>query len=178
VSLDVWVFGYGALIFRADFPICEQRVARLHGFARRFWQRSPDHRGTPDAPGRVVTLINEPGTAVLGVAYRIAASTAERVLVELDQRERAGYERSEVEVEPLAPPGGATRAFVYRARPDNPCFSPEPSNREIAAIVRLARGPSGDNASYVRRLAQALRDLGDEDAHVFEIERLLDEHDP
>jgi cation transport regulator ChaC len=41
--------------------------------------------------------------------------------------------------------------------------------------VRVARGPSGDNASYVRRLAAALRELGDADAHVFEIERLLDE---
>jgi cation transport protein ChaC len=175
VSLDVWVFGYGSLIFRADFPFCEQRVARLHGFARRFWQGSPDHRGTPEAPGRVVTLIAEPGASVLGIAYHLAADSAARVLAELDQREQAGYERNEVELELVTAPGGVLRAFVYRARADNPGFSAQLSNREIAAIVRLARGPSGDNASYVRKLARALREIGDEDAHVFEIERLLDE---
>jgi cation transport protein ChaC len=171
---DVWVFGYGSLIFRADFPFSERRVARLSGFVRRFWQRSPDHRGTPEAPGRVVTLIADPSAKVLGLAYRIPADAAQPVLAGLDQRERAGYERVEVEVEFTEPPPSTARAFVYQARSDNPGFSPEASNEEIADIVRMAHGPSGDNASYVRSLAAALRSLGEDDPHVFEIERLLD----
>ena len=174
MSADVWVFGYGSLIFRADFGYAERRVARLRGHARRFWQASPDHRGTPAAPGRVVTLIEDPSSSVIGAAYRIAAESAPGVLAALDHRERAGYERSEVELEFLDERGGTTRAVVYEARRENPGFS-ELSNREIVAIVRDARGPSGDNASYVRRLAAALRELGENDAHVFEIERLLDE---
>ena len=175
MSVDVWVFGYGSLIFRVDFPFCERRVARLRGFTRRFWQRSPDHRGTPEAPGRVVTLIADPNASALGVAYRVARDSAERVLAELDQRERAGYERADVEIEFTEPPVGVARAIVYLARRGNPDFSDDLSNREIAAIVRVARGPSGDNASYVRSLAEALRGLGEDDPHVFEIERLLDE---
>ncbi len=62
---------------------------------------------------------------------------------------------------------------MYRARRGNPDFSDALSNREVAEIASTARGPSGANASYVRQLAQALRDLGEVDPHVFEIERLL-----
>ena len=174
MSFDVWVFGYGSLIFRADFPFAERRVARLRGFARRFWQRSPDHRGTPLTPGRVVTLVVDPSSCVLGVAYRIEGARADSVLAALDLRERAGYERLEVEIEFIAPDAGRARALVYFASRANPDFSEE-SNQAIAVIVRAASGPSGDNASYVRSLARALRELGENDAHVFEIERLLDE---
>jgi glutathione-specific gamma-glutamylcyclotransferase len=172
---DVWVFGYGSLIFRAHFPFVARRVARVHGFSRRFWQSSPDHRGTVEAPGRVVTLIEDPASSVLGVAYRIAREQSYAVLTELDQRERAGYERALVEVEFTDAPFGRARALVYRARAENPGFVANADDQSIAAIVRSASGPSGDNTSYVRQLAEALRQLGEDDPHVFAIERLLAE---
>ncbi len=69
---EVWLFGYGSLIWKADFPFLERRPAHIHGWARRFWQGSHDHRGTPEAPGRVATLVREPGAVCHGMAYRIA----------------------------------------------------------------------------------------------------------
>ena len=57
----------------------------------------------------------------------------------------------------------------------NPGFAPGSSNEEIAGIVSSASGPSGSNRSYVLRLAQALREIGEDDPHVFAIERLLRE---
>ena len=174
-AVDVWVFGYGSLIFRAEFPFVERRVARVKGFSRRFWQSSPDHRGTPEAPGRVVTLIEDRAGSVLGVAYRIAREQSYAVLTELDRRERAGYERVEVEVEFTQAPFGRARALVYQARAENPGFAASDDDAQIAAIIRSARGPSGDNESYVRLLSQALRELGEDDPHVFAIERLLNE---
>jgi cation transport regulator ChaC len=174
-SSEPWVFGYGSLLFRAEFPFTERRVARIQGFSRRFWQSSPDHRGTPETPGRVVTLIESQASSVLGVAYRIARERAYAVLAELDERERAGYQRVAVEIEFTEPPFGRASALVYQARAENPGFVGNVDEQSIAEIVRSARGPSGDNASYVRRLAQALRELGDDDPHVFAIERLLDE---
>jgi cation transport protein ChaC len=173
VSSDVWIFGYGSLIFRADFPYLERRIGIIRGFARRFWQSSPDHRGTPAAPGRVVTLVESPGSALRGVAYRVAGEQAERVLAELDQRERAGYERLRVAVE--LEDASVACAFVYQARADNPGYVHGATTEQIARIVRGAVGPSGDNASYVVRLARALREIGEEDPHVFEIERFLTE---
>ena len=92
-----WVFGYGSLIYKVDFPYLEREMAEIHGWARRFWQGSHDHRGTPEAPGRVVTLVPEPGTVCRGVAYRIDNTVFEH----LDHREKNGYERYTVAIELL-----------------------------------------------------------------------------
>ncbi len=123
----------------------------------------------------MVTLVLDQAKSVLGIAYRIAREQSYAVLTELDRRERAGYERVLVEIEFTEAPFGRACALVYQARADNPGFVANADDESIAQIARSARGPSGDNASYVRQLAQALRELGDDDPHVFAIERLLGE---
>ncbi|GAA5314806.1 MAG: gamma-glutamylcyclotransferase [Candidatus Pelagadaptatus aseana] len=163
----VWVFGYGSLIYKVDFPFIERRAASIEGYARRFWQGSHDHRGTPEAPGRVVTLVEEPGARCGGMAYLIAAEVFEH----LDYREKNGYLRVGVELEFA----GEDRqsGVVYIAREDNGAFlgaAPEP---EIARHIARSRGPSGCNRDYLMHLAASLRRLGYEDEHVFRLERYL-----
>jgi cation transport protein ChaC len=165
-----WIFGYGSLIFRPGFTAAEVVVAELSGHVRRFWQGSPDHRGTPQAPGRVVTLVAAPDERCLGRAYRLSEDGAAEILSMLDQREQAGFERVEVE---LTSSQRRLRAVTYVAKSDNPHFlGPAPLD-VLAAEIAVRRGPSGSNADYVRLLASALREIGAQRDHVFEIEQRL-----
>ena len=174
-----WVFGYGSLIWRADFPWLERRRAALAGWARRFWQGSHDHRGVAAAPGRVATLIEAPGETCVGMAYRIDPS----ILKDLDHREKNGYERRAVALAlapakatpgPAHPPNtgtaGQVDGIVYIAPPGNHAFLGDAPLERMAWQIRRAAGPSGRNLDYLLELARALRELDAEDAHVFELE--------
>ena len=92
-----WVFGYGSLIWRAEFPFAEREPASIRGWKRRFWQGSTDHRGIPGAPGRVVTLLPDQQSRCWGMAYRLDETSRERVMEQLDVRERGGYQRHDIE---------------------------------------------------------------------------------
>lgn len=161
------VFGYGSLIWRPTFPFRERTPAVLHGWARRFWQGSTDHRGVPGAPGRVVTLVREEGARTWGVVYELEADSVADVLEHLDEREQGGYGRHVVELETAS---GAIESLVYVARETNPEYLGSAPLEEIAKTIATARGPSGPNLEYVVRLAEAIRDAGERDAHVFEVE--------
>lgn len=164
---EVWLFGYGSLIWKCDFPFLERRPAHIRNWSRRFWQGSHDHRGTPDAPGRVVTLIPSPGTRCAGMAYLITPE----VFDHLDHREKNGYLRENVQIEfgvhELA------SGLVYIANPDNAAFLGDASIHRIAHQILSAQGPSGLNLDYFRHLADALRSMGESDAHIEGIEREL-----
>lgn len=168
---DPWIFGYGSLVWRPAFPFVERRVGWVQGWSRRFWQASTDHRGMPEDPGRVVTLVAEPAARCWGMAYRVAPDDAPHVLAGLDHREQGGYQRVRIDVQ-LREGGTLPGVLMYLATEDNPNYAGPASLPEIAARVRRCVGPSGPNAEYVLRLAEALRALGvphEQDAHVFEL---------
>lgn len=161
----LWIFGYGSLCWKADFPHDESFVGRVYGWRRFFAQRSTDHRGTPEASGLVATLLSEEqcvsfgvGTdepaSCVGMCYRVSKESVESVLSQLDFREKGGYSRSAVDVlrvgdgEAGAP--APVRALLYTATPDNPGFDRQ---------VRGAAPPLHARTSLTAARAQALLDL-------------------
>lgn len=172
---EIWVFGYGSLIYKVDFPYIEKAPATIVGWKRRFWQGSHDHRGTPEKPGRVVTLVRSNNDHCAGMAYKVNPE----VFDHLDHREKNGYLRYDVDVvfnvAPSLTDKGAKKGLVYIAPKDNAAFLGPASNRHIAKHIHQSSGPSGHNRDYVFQLADALRALGEIDEHVFAIDSYLKE---
>ncbi len=164
---EIWLFGYGSLIYKVDFPYLEAKSAFIRGWSRRFWQGSHDHRGTPTQPGRVLTLISEPQAKCFGMAYKVTADEFDH----LDYREKNGYLRLITEI--FFKDGSVRQGVLYIARPDNAAFLGEASESAIAKQIFNSSGPSGRNRDYVYQLADALRANDEVDEHVFAIERQL-----
>jgi len=172
----IWVFGYGSLIWRPGIVFIERKIARVHGWVRRFWQGSHDHRGSPDAPGRVVTLVPRADASCTGVAYRIRADLAVAAFEGLDHREKNGYRRHDVELEFRE--GGTAEGIAYIAPLDNHAFlGPAPID-EIAVQISRSLGPSGTNIDYLLQLEAALQRLNIDDDHVFEVSRKARRYQP
>jgi cation transport protein ChaC len=163
-----WVFGYGSLIYKVDFPYLDREVALLRGWSRRFWQGSHDHRGTAESPGRVVTLIQDEDALCRGVAFLVEESVFEH----LDHREKNGYERHSTKLHLEHRDETVTGTF-YIATSDNPAFLGDAPDSELAKHIAHSQGPSGSNADYLLSLANALRDIGEHDEHVQNLERHL-----
>ena len=167
----MWIFGYGSIIWRPAFGFEERREGRIEGWVRRFWQGSPDHRGVPQAPGRVVTLVPEVGGHCWGVAYRLDGAESRRIVASLDVREQGGYERHTVSVHTRA--GGPIEALVYIAGRHNDNWLGPAPEIDMVRQIAAAHGPSGANAEYLVKLASSLRRMGVEDSHVSDLERAL-----
>jgi len=177
---EFWLFGYGSLIWKPP-PHFDKRVpGYVEGYVRRFWQASEDHRGTPEAPGRVVTLIERsfwaslndhhtlPEDRVWGVAYRIKKEKVEEVKDYLDIREINGYSIQYAPFEPADPATPTITCLVYIGLPDNPQFMGVQEPQALANHIFRSKGPSGENKEYLYMLDHALVDLGHEsgDKHI------------
>jgi cation transport regulator ChaC len=185
---SLWIFGYGSLVWRPAFSHRRRAPARIHGWARRFWQGSTDHRGIPSRPGRVVTLVAADDPAILaerapapprltcwGCAYEVAPEDREVVLEELDHRERGGYDRIEIEMTIRIAAEGEVSipGLMYVANENNPNYLGPAPIENIARQILTATGPSGPNPEYVFELARSLRLMGGQDSHIDAVESAL-----
>src|ERR1700716_2967019 len=85
-SADIWVFGYGSLMWRPGFDHLERVEARLIGAHRALCVYSFVPGGTPERPGLV--LARDRGGACRGIAYRVAAAEREKTVAYLRAREQ------------------------------------------------------------------------------------------
>ena len=85
---DIWLFGYGSLVWQPSFEFAERRIARAHGWRRRFCLWQWWSLGTREAPNLMLAL--DRGGSCTGVAYRVPAPDVKRKVAELPLLPRPG----------------------------------------------------------------------------------------
>ncbi|CAN9347396.1 unnamed protein product [Alternaria alternata] len=165
---DFWIFGYGE-----------------------------DHRGTPEAPGRVVTLIDKAhwetltdtvreyldireinGYSIQFTPFHPAISTAEVTSPPHDsepsESERGMWAgiRATNSIS-VTEEAGSIKCLVYIGLPENPQFLGAQDPDALARKILESKGPSGENKEYLYNLEIALLGLSHNsgDAHVSDLVR-------
>ena len=153
---DLWVFGYGSLIWRPGFEFAERVPAHILGMHRSLCIYSFDHRGTPERPGLVLGL--DFGGACRGIAYRVAAKQRTATLKYLRDREQttAVYRELFHGIALDGKPERRVDALVYAVDRGHPQYAGRLTHDRQLQIVRQARGRSGNNRDYVLETAKAL----------------------
>lgn len=154
---DLWIFAYGSLMWNPGFAFKEARPALLRGYHRSFCLYSHRYRGTPDKPGLVLGL--DAGGACRGIAYRVAARNAKRVMAYLWRREMPMrvYACRAVKLE-VAGRSVQARAFVVRR--DHPQYAPDLSVERTVQLVCQGHGRSGPCHAYLENTVRHLDMLG------------------
>lgn len=159
-SAPMWVFGYGSLMWNPGFPVAERVVATLGDHARTFCMRSIHHRGTEDDPGLVLALDPSPGTACVGLGFRVADGAEAGTLDDLRERELISSAYVE-RVLPLAlSDGRAVRAVSYVVDTGHVQYCGGLALEEQARIIARAVGGRGPNTEYLFNTVAHLSDMG------------------
>lgn len=157
---DLWVFGYGSLIWRPGFAFLERVEARLIGAHRALCVYSFVHRGTPERPGLVLGL--DRGGACRGMAYRVAASARAETVAYLRAREQATmvYREATRAIWLKGSPERRVSALCYMVDRGHPQYAGRLTLAQQLHFVRQGHGQSGANRDYVIATVAALEELG------------------
>jgi cation transport protein ChaC len=167
---DLWVFGYGSLIWNPAFEFEQRKPALLHGWHRRFCLKTYMGRGTPEAPGLILAL--DHGGACKGVAFRIVAGAVRAELELLWQREMYGgaYNARWVNLQA----GGKTfRAVTFVINRLHPRYVKELSVEQAATLIATGCGDLGTCREYLENTVLHLSEMGLRDAGLARIVEAL-----
>ncbi len=165
---DLWIFGYGSLMWSPGFRYCDKAAGLVFGYHRSLCIYSHRHRGTPDRPGLVLGLRR--GGSCWGMAFRVPAAAAPAVLAKLWQREM----RNRVYQPRLLRVRLGRRRAVHAVS-----FVADPRHRQsvfdldlaqTARLVAQGTGQRGHNLEYLHRTLAHMHALGVRDPH---LERVL-----
>lgn len=168
------IFAYGSLIWNTPFePVARRRVV-ARGWHRQFCMRLRSFRGTPEAPGLMMTLMT--GGRCVGLALEVAHGAERQVLEGLARREFPFVETmTDRRWLTLDSEEGPLRALVFWAGPTGPGIQRGLPLEEAAVRIARACGPVGPNAEYLRNTVYSLEAHGIRDRNLWELQRLVAE---
>ena len=173
---DLWVFAYGSLMWRPDFPFVEQIEARLIGAHRALCVYSFVHRGTAERPGLVLGL--DRGGACRGIAYRVAVAERIRTVAYLRRREQVTSVYREV-IRPVwlrRQPEERVPALCYMVDRGHPQYAGRLALEQQLHHVRQGHGVSGANRDYVIATVTSLERLGYRETQLHQLAQMLGGH--
>jgi len=169
---DLWVFGYGSLMWDPCFAHSEVQSALLHGYHRAFCVYSHRSRGTRECPGLVLGL--NPGGACRGLAFRVEATQVRAALHALWAREmtRRTYAPRMLEVRTAR---DRIRALTFVADPQHYAYAGKLELERMVAYIAQGRGERGHNIDYLRNTLMHLRELGVRDRGLAHLLHLVEQ---
>lgn len=170
---DLWVFGYGSLMWRPGFDFIEQAPARLIGEHRALCVYSFDHRGTPEKPGLVLGL--DRGGACRGIAFRVAADKRHATIQYLREREQTTHVYREVMRSVWLGNEARDRvsALAYVVDRSHVQYAGRLSLTEQLHFVKQGHGRSGANRDYVLSTVKAIEAEGFRDPQLHQLAAML-----
>ena len=170
---DLWVFGYGSLMWRPGFEFIEQTPARLIGEHRALCVYSFDHRGTPEKPGLVLGL--DRGGACRGVAFRVASKLRDKTVEYLRSREQTTNVYREVSRSVWLgnEPRQRVSALTYVVDRGHVQYAGRLSLAEQLRFVQQGHGRSGNNRDYVLSTVKSIEAQGFRDEQLHRLASML-----
>ncbi|MHA7851526.1 gamma-glutamylcyclotransferase [Roseovarius sp.] len=164
--MQMWVFGYGSLVWNPGFEVQDRVIATLPGYHRSFCMRSIHHRGTPEEPGLVLALDAQVEAQCHGVALSVGKDQSDQVLAYLRERELVSSAYLEKMLEIDLADGRRVDAVTYVIDPDHVQYCGGLDLEEQARIIARAVGGRGPNTEYLFNTAAHLGELGIIDAEL------------
>jgi cation transport protein ChaC len=170
---DLWVFGYGSLMWRPGFDFLERRPARAVGAHRALCVYSFFHRGTPEKPGLVLGL--DHGGHCRGIAYRVAADKRADTIAYLQEREQVTmvYRECWRSVWLDDDPGSRVQALCYMVDRAHEQYAGRLGLARQLHFVRQGHGRSGNNRDYVLETVKEIERQGVRDDGLHRLAEML-----
>lgn len=166
---NLWVFGYGSLMWRPGFDFLRTMPARLEGYHRSLCIYSHVYRGSPECPGLVLGL-DDGGTA-MGMAFEVAAEKRDEVIAYLREREQvtAVYLERYSQLTLLDGSDQQVEAVTYVADQKHEQYAGKLAMDEQMRFVLQGNGKAGLNIDYVTNTVDHLKEISIDDPDLFEL---------
>jgi cation transport protein ChaC len=161
---DLWVFGYGSLMWSPGFRSSHKAPGKVHGYHRSLCIYSHRYRGTLARPGLVMGLC--PGGSCWGMAYRVSARSVRRVLGKLYVREMRNRVYHPTFVRVRVAGGREIRALAFVADITHRQFVGDLDVTRTARFVAQGVGERGHNIDYLSYTLAHMHELGVRDPHL------------